>query len=68
MKVKVENNKAGFIYPCLMISNKDTIVFFKEHGEGVVLSGENHKLGCYSKDWDMYIFEPFKGKLILEND
>jgi len=71
MKVTVNETKAeGEIkYPCLMISNLKTIVFFAGECEGMVLkTTSTYKMGYLSKSWGMGDFKPFRGTITLEND
>ena len=69
MKVLIEEND-DIKYPCLMRNMYNgRIVLFSKDRVGVVLYSGSSPLpvGYYSDSWEMHIFEPFKGRLILEN-
>ena len=70
MKVIVEEKSKGIEFPCLMKSkDSDLTVLFLEDQEGVVLygGGEEYPIGHYMSGWFMGYFEPFSGRVILEN-
>ena len=72
MKVKVEEKDIceGVEYPLLMKSKiSELIVFMTSRSEGVAINnGQAGDVGTFSKQWNMINFEPFKGKITLEND
>lgn len=55
-------------YPALYISS-DIVVLMTSGASGTVVHAENsvYQLGYTSDDWDMSSFQPFEGKLTLEN-
>lgn len=58
-------------YPFLGISSINSIVLFTKPNTGVCLNvGQAWSifLGQYSESWAMDAFEPYNGKIILEND
>ena len=71
MKVIVEEKERGGIkFPCLMKSKvSGIIVLFSGDQEGVVLYVDSvrYPIGHHAYDWDMDSFEPFRDRLILEN-
>jgi hypothetical protein len=75
MKAEVidkERGQENFEYPFLGKSTLDgKIVYFYEHGKGVVLHPGNDRIFCKGEHYDcfsMNLYEKLKGKVILEND
>lgn len=61
-------------YPCLKVGNtsKELVVLFFRAGEGTVVhpSDNNpfvHSVGYTSKTWEMDMFVPFTGEVVLSN-
>lgn len=72
---KVDEKPKEITYPCLMecIAPMDTgmIVLFHEENCGIIVMEANvpvanHRLGHYSVCWDMEVFKPFTGTVVLE--
>lgn len=66
----VEEKGNSIEYPCLMKSKfRDLVVLFLKDQEGVVVYGGGGTLpfGYHSSGWWMDRFEPFEGRVILEN-
>lgn len=73
MKVEVideARNREKMYYPYLGIHVKTgLIVYFTGFCHGFVIVPDTQKnVGVFSGDWEESQFEPFKGKVILEND
>ena len=77
MKVTTEetNKKQEIKYPCIMelTTNPEVIVYVtgEEDGEYMGIALSHPELEYWDKEiteWDMDVFVPMKGKVILEND
>lgn len=59
-------------YPRLMISiYNETVVLFSKPKKGTVVAvtqGSGELLGSYSEGWSMDSFEPWSGKVVIEQD
>lgn len=61
-------------FPSLGVARQtpDFVVLFSSPGVGTVVSPSadpqiNHDFGQFTTDWDMDLFEPFTGNLLLRN-
>lgn len=57
-------------YPKLMISDKGTIVLFKDSAKGMVLKEGNtpYKIGDHHFTWDMNNFSDYNEAITLQNE
>ena len=76
IEVKTKDQENNIRYPCLMIikgigGNDGTIVLFTEEGSGIIIQGNGEWKGkefsTEFEDWNMDVFVPFHGQVILEN-
>jgi len=67
VKVNKEQSIIEMEYPIIMFCNS-LIVLFNKHECGTVLRANYLPAGYYSDDWDMSIFEDFKGEITLKNN
>ena len=58
-------------FPCLMVYTPGTIfvLLFTKPRTGMIVNSEHPRrlLGDYGVDWDMAVFTPFEGEIILRN-
>jgi len=56
-------------FPCLMISDNGSIVLMSMQCRGTLLVDpkQNGCIGRYAESWNMDVFNPFEGELILSN-
>jgi len=63
--------KTGLRFPCLMKSIHNGLILLAtgEHRRSLIgVSVHGGIVGTFSKEWDASAFEPYNGKITLEND
>ena len=59
-------------FPKLMVSknNGTVVVLFTKEGEGTCISSDyvHNEVGEFSRAWHMPFFEPWSGKVVIEQD
>ena len=59
------------VYPCLMVSDKGSVVLFIECEKGTLVYPNQltkRRAGYYSVTWDMERFKLYKGSITLGNE
>ena len=66
--ILTNQNSRSLPYPKLMISDKGTIVLFRDHAIGIVLLKGNspYELGYYSNTWDFTNFSDYYEAITLQ--
>ena len=79
IEVKTKDQENNVKYPCLMTikgigGNDSTIVLFTKESSGIIIQGHGEWKGLEfsteeedCEDWNMDVFVPFNGQVILEN-
>lgn len=70
MKVTVKDSPNGneVKFPCLMRTQKGSIIWMSSSTSGVVVKHDYYSVGSYHKDWESSNFTPFTGTVELSND
>lgn len=68
--ISTREDKADTVwkFPCLC-RYEGIVVLFTDQGSGVVVASDDtgSPLGCFCENWDMRIFQPYKGVITLES-